>query len=444
MRLLQRFLGYNARTALIRKNILSTFVIKGWSAVVTLALVPLTLHCLGEYSNGVWLTISSMLLWIDNLDVGLGNGLRNKLGTYLAQGETEKAREAVSSTVLMLVGIVVPFALVLLVLIEMGDVYSVLNADATLIPDLKQVIEVALIFVCATFILKFIGNFYMGLQLMAVNSLMVVSAHTLTLIATWILYVQGCHSILWIAVVNCATPLLVYLLAYPYTFYVRYPELRPSIHCFNRVMVQEVFSIGIKFFVLQISSIILFFSSNLILSKFCSPAAVTPYQIAYKYFSLVLVGFTAISNPYWSATTDAYARGDYQWIEHSHRSLRRVILGLTGVLVVLLLISPMVYQHWIGDDVLIPWSLSAGMTLYILILITSLAYSNFLNGMGILRMQIYCTVGAAVLFIPLSWLVLSHRPEASSILLVMALTNLPGMVVNILQFNKIMRQKLHL
>ena len=80
------------RSSLLQKNILASFLIKGWSAFIVLLMVPATLHCLGEYKNGIWLTISSMLLWIDNMDIGLGNGLRNKIAEYMAQGEYERTR----------------------------------------------------------------------------------------------------------------------------------------------------------------------------------------------------------------------------------------------------------------------------------------------------------------------------------------------------------------
>ena len=55
---------YTRRTSLLIKNVLLSFFIKGWSALVVLVMVPLTLQCLGNYKNGVWLTISSMLVWI--------------------------------------------------------------------------------------------------------------------------------------------------------------------------------------------------------------------------------------------------------------------------------------------------------------------------------------------------------------------------------------------
>ena len=67
------------RSVLVKKNIAGSLIIKGWSCVIQLLLVPLTLKCLSPYEYGVWLTINSILIWIDSFDIGLGNGLRNKL-----------------------------------------------------------------------------------------------------------------------------------------------------------------------------------------------------------------------------------------------------------------------------------------------------------------------------------------------------------------------------
>ena len=82
------------RSSLLQKNIIASVLAKGWSAIIVFLTVPVTLRCLGEYNNGVWLTISSVMLWIDNFDIGLGNGLRNKLAIYLARGEEQRAQVA--------------------------------------------------------------------------------------------------------------------------------------------------------------------------------------------------------------------------------------------------------------------------------------------------------------------------------------------------------------
>ena len=160
--IIQRISGKDPRSALLLKNVLASLAVKGWSVVVQLLLVPLTLACLGVYENGVWLTISSVLLWIDNLDVGLGNGLRNKLAVCLAENNIEKARQMVSSTIAMLTSIIIPVTIVLLIAECVGDVYAFLNVSPQRIGNLVTILLSSTIMVCATFILKFLGNFYMG------------------------------------------------------------------------------------------------------------------------------------------------------------------------------------------------------------------------------------------------------------------------------------------
>ena len=159
----------NKRSSLLVKNVLASFFLKGWSALVSLIMIPLTLQCLGVYKNGVWLTVSSLLIWIDQMDIGLGNGLRNKLAAYMAHGEQEKARQAVSSTMAMLVCIVVPLVAVLLALVWNGNVYSFFNVSERIIPELRTALSAAVIIVCLTFVFKFVGNVYMGMQLPAVS-----------------------------------------------------------------------------------------------------------------------------------------------------------------------------------------------------------------------------------------------------------------------------------
>ena len=77
--------GGSQRTRLVKKNILVSMLIKGWGSIVQFLLVPVTLGCLNQYEYGIWLTINSILVWIDSFDIGLGNGLRNNLAESLAK-----------------------------------------------------------------------------------------------------------------------------------------------------------------------------------------------------------------------------------------------------------------------------------------------------------------------------------------------------------------------
>ena len=159
------------RTSRLKKNILFSFLIKGWAGIIQLLLVPITLFCLGNYENGIWMTISSILIWIDSLDIGLGNGLRNTLSAQIANNEIEKARESVSSTFFMLALIIIPICILLILVINFLDVYTLLNIEESKVPNLITVLSLSIAIVSATFIFKFIGNVYLALQLPAVNNL---------------------------------------------------------------------------------------------------------------------------------------------------------------------------------------------------------------------------------------------------------------------------------
>jgi O-antigen/teichoic acid export membrane protein len=431
----------NHRSSLLQKNILASFLIKGWSALIVLLLVPATLNCLGDYKNGIWLTISSLLLWIDNMDIGLGNGLRNKIAEYMAHGEHQRTRSLISSTFAMLTCIIIPVLLILLLLIAISDPYTVFNAAPSKVAHLDQVLMVTVTLVCTSFIFKLIGNFYMGMQLPAVSNLLIALGQTLALIGTYIVLYSGSHSMMLIALVNTAAPLLVYILAYPYTFFYKYPHLRPSFKLINFKEARAVINMGVQFFIMQISSVILFMTSNLLISKLFTPALVTPYQITYRYFSLMLVAFTVICMPFWNATTDAYERGDIQWIRHATRKLRLMIIGIIACMVMMVILSQWVYSIWIGDNVIIDIRMSIVMATYIFILIYSMRYSYFINGIGKLRLQLIFTTVAAVIFIPLAYLTTQYTHSIIWFMIVMCLVNIPGLIVNRIQFYKLINGK---
>ena len=427
----------NRRSSLLQKNLLASFIIKGWSAIVVLLLVPVTLHCLGDYKNGVWLTISSILLWIDQMDIGLGNGLRNRLAIHIAHQEIKEAKQTISSTIAMLTCIVFPLLIVLILLTWTTDVYGFLNIIPEEIPELRIALVYAIVFVCMTFVMKFIGNFYMGMQLPAVSNFLISLSQTVILIVTWLLYINGKATFMAIAIANTASPLLIYFLACTYTFYVQYPELRPSFRLINLHSALELGNLGLKFFWIQIASVIQFMTTNLLISKFYTPALVTPYQIAYRYISLSMVIFTIICMPFWNATTDAYERNDIAWIRKADQKMNWMVTGIFTLLLIMIILSPWVYQIWIGDECQVPIGMTIMVALYNLILIMSMRYAYFLNGVGALRLQLYMTI-MTIIFIPSVYIVCTLTDNILWLIAVMCICVAPSYFVNMIQFHKIL------
>src|SRR5271166_3386104 len=76
----------------------TSYIAKALTMLMGIVSVPLTVHYLGAERYGVWLTISSLLLWVALTDFGLaGNALVNVLSEAAGKDDREAARHYTAS-----------------------------------------------------------------------------------------------------------------------------------------------------------------------------------------------------------------------------------------------------------------------------------------------------------------------------------------------------------
>lgn len=112
---IKTFFSGNQRTVAVKKNIVGSLVIKGFSILISLMLVPMTLGYVSSELYGIWMTLSSIIVWLGFLDVGFTLGLKNKLAEALALGDFQRGKSLVSTTYFMMVLIFIPLCVVLLI-----------------------------------------------------------------------------------------------------------------------------------------------------------------------------------------------------------------------------------------------------------------------------------------------------------------------------------------
>ena len=436
---IQSLLPGDNRSVLATKNIFATGCLKVIDIFVYLLLIPVTLGYLNQYEYGIWLTVNSVLSWINSFDIGLGNGLRNRLTEALANNDYEKGKSLISTTLIIIALIMGGIIVVVSIIFPHLDCYNIFGTSSILVPNLNKVIFVSFIIFCVNFVLKVIGNVFLALQLPAVNYGISTGAHLLSLLIILFLKYTTDASLLNVAIVYSASPTLVYLIAFPITFLGKYRHLKPGIKYFQKCHVHNLMSVGVQFFVLQIASIILFAMTNLIISHYFGPERVTEYNIAYRYFYLVVNLTMLFLSPMWSATTDAYTKGDFVWINNTMRKINRILLLIGLGLIMMVLFSKFFYCIWVGDDVYVSFSLSSILAVYVYIIIWSQAYSFFLNGMGKLKIQMINTIFMAVVFYPLCLGL--KQFGIIGIVSAMILVNLSGLIFNVIQFNKVISHK---
>ena len=391
------------RTRKMNRNVVYSVGVRVAGIFVSLLLVPFTLDYLNAYEYGIWVTLNSILTWINYFDIGLGNGLRNKLGEAIASNDHGLGKIYVSTTFCLLIFIVVCLCCIMLVVNTFLDWNSLLNAKMQ-IANLNRIVNIVLICVCISFVMRTVGIIYMAYQRTWVSSLLTFLGTFLSLL--WIIYLKiYCEpSLLKVAVAFSMSPFIVYLIAYPITFYVQYKEIRPSVSHIKMKYSKELGGLGVKFFILQIACLLIFATSNFLVSNIFSPAEVTPYSIANRYFNVVALGLTLLLNPLWSAITDAYARKDYGWIQVNIRKMMRLWMICSMGLLLMVAVSPIVYRLWVGGNVNIPYGLSLSVAVYNIIFLWANIYSTYCNGVGHLNSALWSMSAAAVLFIPLCFL----------------------------------------
>lgn len=73
------------RTKNYFRQVKGSALFKGLAVAAFLFAVPLMIRYLGQEQYGAWSTLLFIMSWVVFLDLGIGNGLRNKLAESLAK-----------------------------------------------------------------------------------------------------------------------------------------------------------------------------------------------------------------------------------------------------------------------------------------------------------------------------------------------------------------------
>lgn len=391
----------NELTRNVSRSLIYSIALKSVGIVLSLITIPVTLSYINKYEYGVWITLNSVLTWIYYFDLGLGNGLRNKLTESIAKNDILKSKQYVSTTFIILGILSITFYLLFFLLSQYIDWHRFLNIGKE-VSDIKIIIQMVMAGLCLNFILKNVGVIYISFQKAWVNDFLTFLGSLISLV-TILIFKHFTHgSVFNVALIYTFAPICVYLIAFPITFKVLYKAITPSITHFKRILVRDITVLGIKFLILQLSCLLMFSTSNLIISRLFSPLEVTPYSIASRYFSAMTMFFMIIINTMWSAITNAFARKDYTWIRSCINKLNLIWYGCCMLAVLMVVISKIIFKLWIGDHILIPYSLSIALAVYNLIYMLTNIYSSYCNGTGNLNGALVSMTIASVIFIPIA------------------------------------------
>jgi O-antigen/teichoic acid export membrane protein len=343
--------------------------------------VPLALHYLGAEAFGFWMTITGVMLMLGFADLGLGNGLQNRVAELYGADDLAAIRQAwiCGIKLLAIIGLMV-FLLSVLVVPSVNWSRLFHLKDAKTAASASTCMLVVSFNFCIGLSLMSVQKVALGMQLGWILNLCVAAGSILSLIAVC-LAIQLKFGLAWFLAFTLLTPQLANFFLVGYMIkYTKSAAMPVSAPTKSRILLKT----GAKFFITQLAAVLIYSFPPILLAAKFGTAAVVPYNLTLRVLSLTTQFLGLFLIPLWPAYGEAKVRGDIQWIKRTYmRSL--LATALLGVVPCLVFapIGPYILAFWSHSGIsFFNESLVAALSLWVAVTNFSQPAAILLNGLG--------------------------------------------------------------
>ena len=319
---------------------------------ITFFSVPLTIDYLGREQYGAWVSIVGFTAWLALTDFGLGNGLTNAVTTAAGQDRPDLVRMHLSNGLVIMSAIGGVLALAAALVwryVDWADVFGVHT------PEAREEIAPAVAVVLGVFILNMplsmVGKVYQAYQQGRIGNYWGMSGNVLGFAA--LIVVTRTHGgLVWLAAAVSATPLALSAASNLYVFVWHNPELRPHWRYADLPAMRTLGKVGGSFLMIQVTSLMVFQTDNLVIDRFLGASHVPQYNLTYSLFTYTTLPLSVIFSYMWAAYTEAIARKDIIWVRRAFQiHLWGGTLFAIAASGVLITVARPFIAWWAGEDV---------------------------------------------------------------------------------------------
>lgn len=345
----------NENEKIIAKNVLGAFLIKGGALIISFLTTPLFLRFFDDDKEilGVWYTLLSVLNWFMTFDLGIGNGIRNRLVNAFAKKEQLEAKKIISSGIFSNGIVTAILTIIGLVFLKVVNLNQFLNVSTDIISAdvLYQSASIVFMAIMLRFLLTVISSVFYAIQKSFVNNVISLCASVLQFLFLLLFNFDSAEkAIFYLSIGYLITANLPSIVAGVIVFSTKLKECSPSIKCIEKKHIQGVMGIGSIFFLCQITYMLMMNTNEAVISNLFGPEYTTEYTFYFKITSLISTLLTLAMTPIWSVVTKAIAEENYLWTRKLYRVLKFVGLGATGVEFLLIPFLQPIMNMWLGDN----------------------------------------------------------------------------------------------
>lgn len=375
------------------------------SRVFGMALILLsirwTMPYLGSERFGAWMTVVSLTVLQGILDLGVGNALTSRVAHMAAVGAKAEQQAVISGGMGLLVLIAIALMLILPPIAWFLPWQAVLDLPSMELADEVRVTAVVFGFLFALGILSNgVAKIFLGLQRGFIVHCAAAMGAALGIVALlWATHARaGLPVLLFCTMAGGLLSNLVLLIVLYAQGYVARRGIRRAI----RVEAGSVLRVGSMFVLLQIGAIAGWGMDAMIIANAWGVASVAIFSVAQRFMQLVSQPIAVMNAPLWAAYANASAMGDGAFVR---RTFKRSML-LTAVLVslgggLMFLFGPLLIAWWTKGGVDVNRFLLGALALWLVLEALGNALSMLLNGLSMVRQQVWVVFAFIVLSVPL-------------------------------------------
>jgi O-antigen/teichoic acid export membrane protein len=391
----------HSRDRQLKQHILGGAAFQVASIGLALLAMPLMLKMLGQASLGVWLTLLSIFQWLTFFDLGIASGARNALSRAIAEGDTQRARSLVTTAYWYTALITLVTVVIFLTVYFACSVNNLFAGSGTDSRELALTVMISLVLVAINLVLGLVHQLYAAFEKPATIPFSGFLANLLFVMFLVSALLAGNDSMVLLAVLYGAS-LSLTRLTLTLRFFRAHAELLPAWRYVDTGLKGELFSFGLKIFVIQLCAMVLFTTDKLLISWLLAPADVVNYESGFRIFALISMFHALVMNSYWSSFTHAASHGEWDWIRRTLRMLIFMMLPVIALSLLLIALSPALITLWMGAGATSGNSLYQAFAAYTVLSCWSNIFAYFVNGIGRVNLQLVSAIIAAGINIPLS------------------------------------------
>jgi O-antigen/teichoic acid export membrane protein len=369
---------------------IASVIAKAITIATSLITVPLTLNYLGGERYGLWMTISSVIAMMVFADFGIGNGLMNAVAEAYGNDDKDAIKSHVANAIVIL-GIVAIVILFLFFIaypfIRWGAFFNVKTILA--IQESGPALTAFIVCFALGIPACIVQRVQMGLQQGFASSLWLAGGSVLGFLLTLVvIHFRG--GLPWLVIALSGSPLVVLLCNGVIFYFIQHRDLLPDMQRVSRKGMVLILRGGMLFFMLQLTVSIAFASDNIIIARIINTEAVSQYSVVSKLFEGVVIIIVYIFAPLWPAYGEAKARGDRVWIKNTlTRSMVATFVMVVFMALLLVMFHKALFAYWVGSQHTFAFTLVVWYAVWIVFKGLNTTYSMFLNGMNVVRLQLF-------------------------------------------------------